>query len=256
MSLSLPPVVIGLLNSAILLLGKGLGEYASKLRRELTPDPLAKDQLLIIRSPADEASGGLNIFQFLSQITIRLFLFGESCYANAEDLTKHPRKLLRVGVFAFVMLFASDGFFLSAPWLWLQILGGVGLFIFDVIFLVVIALAISAGIRKIGFAFLNPAVASLGMVVAMLTWLIIPLLSLLLVLPFGWQAALANILLDVTAESTPPGSWEIHLIEPPTSEEIGVPVPPLMHRVYENPRVHRILCAWIETRGSGATKIT
>jgi hypothetical protein len=67
-------------------------------------------------------------------------------------------------------------------------------------------------------------------------WLAIPLLSILM-LPFGWQAAVANIFLNVTAETTPPGSWEIHLIEPPTSEEIGAPVPPLMHKVYENPRV-------------------
>jgi len=77
---------------------------------------------------------------------------------------------------------------------------------------------------------------------------------MLLVLPFGWQVAFANILLDVTAESTPPGSWEIHLIEPPTSEEIGGPVPPLMHKVYENPRVQTKLGQWIETRGSDAAR--
>jgi hypothetical protein len=93
-----------------------------------------------------------------------------------------------------------------------------------------------------------------GSVLAILIWLMIPVLSMLLVLPFGWQAAFANILLDVTAETTPPGSWEIHLIEPPTSEEIRGPVPPLMHKVYENPRVQRKLGEWIETRDSDAAK--
>src|SRR5262245_25972053 len=99
----------------------------------------------------------------------------------------------------------------------------------------------------------NEFLPFLGVLLAALTWLMIPLLSILM-LAFGWQAAIANILLDVTAETTPPGSWEIHLIEPPTSEELGVPVPPLMHSVYENPRVHRKLSEWIETLAQARQK--
>lgn len=57
---------------------------------------------------------------------------------------------------------------------------------------------------------------------------------------------MANILLDVTAEATPPGSWIVHLIEPPTSKELNKDALPLMHSlVYENPRVLKFVCDWI-----------
>jgi hypothetical protein len=76
-------------------------------------------------------------------------------------------------------------------------------------------------------------------------WPVIVLLSVLL-LPIGREVALANILLDVTAETTPPGSWMVHLMEPPTSEELGKDVLPLMHSVvYENSRVLEFVCDWI-----------
>ena len=96
-----------------------------------------------------------------------------------------------------------------------------------------------------------PAFPTIGAVPAVMTWLMIALLSILM-LPFGWQVAVANILLDVTAETTPPGCWEVQLIEAPASEELEVAAPPLMHKVYENPRVQETLCEWIETRGSVA----
>ena len=87
------------------------------------------------------------------------------------------------------------------------------------------------------------------LLVSALLWPVVGLLSLLLVVPFGWQAAVANIFLDVTAETTPVGFWETHLIEPPTSEELGRPVVPLVHMVYENPQVLRLVAEWIASRG-------
>jgi hypothetical protein len=62
-------------------------------------------------------------------------------------------------------------------------------------------------------------------------WPVILLVSPLLVLPFGRQVAIANILLDVRAAVTPLGSWKVHLINPPTSGQLGRDVVPLMHSV-------------------------
>jgi hypothetical protein len=47
-------------------------------------------------------------------------------------------------------------------------------------------------------------------------------------------------------ESTPVGRWETYLLEPPSSEELGTPVPPLMHGVHQNPRAHELVGRWIE----------
>ena len=75
------------------------------------------------------------------------------------------------------------------------------------------------------------------------------MLSLLMVIPFGWQAAIANFFLDVSVDATPIGSWKVHLINPPTSAQLGTPVPPMMHAVHGNPQAIRILGDWIEQRG-------
>lgn len=270
-------IACGLLISAFVLLQTPVIEHASILRGELSPRPLEKDRLLLIRSPADEASLALAVFQFLSQTTVRLFLFGEAWYVHEERIIenlaqKPPGKLFLIAVFAwagFLAFFFMDVMDVDSPWL---LISAVVSFFIALPFVVVVSAAVnekwthSALYEKWFFrpnprwgprwlSSRNPISWLLGLPLAALIWLIIiPLLSLLLVLPFGWQAAFANILLDVTADTTPPGSWEIHLIEPPTSEEIGGPVPPLMHKVYENPRVQRKLGEWIETRRSDAAK--
>jgi hypothetical protein len=270
----------GLVITAFLLLRTPLTQYASRLRGELSPRPLERDRLLLIRSPADEASLALAVFQFFSQGTVRLLLFGEACYFHVEDLInklaqKPPGELFLITLFSLALPAFPAIDLLQIDWLyWLEIPA------------VIIALILSGALfgkwlhsarfkkRLYRYNLLtaprwpilsrgaiwvishNPFVWLLSVPLAALIWLIIiPLLSLLLVLPFGWQVAFANILLDVTADTTPPGSWEIHLIEPPTSEEVGAPVPPLMHWVYENPRVLRKLGEWIETRSSGRATI-
>jgi len=262
------------LVSVFYLLGKRVKERASKLRRELTPRPLEKHQVLILRSPADEASASLAVFQFLSQLTVRLFHFGESLHLKVEDLGKPPRKLLWIGASAGAVAFgifpllyfvsrvvfgvdlkdlvktAVDLKDLPAPWVLIPTF--VVFTISFVIFISALKTLIPAVPRMIFPRIFRPSSSTFdpltGELLAVLMWLAIPLLSILM-LPFGWQAAVANIFLNVTAETTPPGSWEIHQIEPPTSEEIGAPVPPLMHKVYENPRVQIKLGEWIETLG-------
>ena len=111
-------VLVGsFLMSLILLLIKNAREHARRLRREITSSPTKRDKLLIIRSPADEASGAIAIFQFISQITVRLFLLTQSWYARFEALVnrwaKRKRKVLMVAAaawgsfFAFLVLYAE-----------------------------------------------------------------------------------------------------------------------------------------------------
>jgi hypothetical protein len=87
-------------------------------------------------------------------------------------------------------------------------------------------------------------------IIAELVWYVIILLSLLMVLPFGWQAALANFFLDVTVDSTPVGTWEVHLINPPTGRHLDASAPPMMHAVHGNPEAISLLGDWIENRSA------
>jgi len=244
-------VVVGsLLMSTLLLLVKAARGHAKKLCRELTPLLPKTDHLLIIRSPADEASGALAIFQFISQVTVRLFLFAQSWYARFEGLVNswvnHKWKVLIVGVGAFVLSIAflvgyAEWSTPGAP----SLLGNAALVGWGISFLV-FAVAIYLVLPFIGA---EGVTLPLRLVTSALLWPVIATLSILLVAPFGWQAAVANLFLDVTVDTTPVGSWEIHLVNPPTSEELGVPVPPLMHMAYENPHVLRKLGEWINQRG-------
>jgi hypothetical protein len=88
----------------------------------------------------------------------------------------------------------------------------------------------------------------LRVIAAALLWPMIAVLSALLVIPFGWQAAVANAFLDVTVEATPVGSWTVHLVDVPTSADAGEHAPRLAHRIYDNPEVLKALGAWIQRR--------
>src|SRR5262249_17813012 len=72
---------------------------AAKLRRELTPAPLGEDRLKIIRSPGDEASGAISIFQFISGLTVRLFFGAQRAYdALLDGVTKYKDHRLAFGL--------------------------------------------------------------------------------------------------------------------------------------------------------------
>jgi hypothetical protein len=70
-----------------------------------------------------------------------------------------------------------------------------------------------------------------------------------LLLPFGRQMASASVFLDVTAETTPPGEWTVHLLveeqAPPGCGELQ----PLQHSmVYDNDQAIRTICDWVARR--------
>lgn len=70
----------------------------------------------------------------------------------------------------------------------------------------------------------------------------LPILLGILILPFGPELVVLTLVLNVSAEPTPPGIWSIHQLETDT-------VQGLMHsRVYEDPIALEQLVAWIQKR--------
>jgi hypothetical protein len=220
--------------------------WADRLRQVLTPALPERDRLLIVRSPADEASGVIGFFQFISETTVRLFLMVEGWYQRirhtAVRWASHRTILIVVSVLGWLIVSASVFEYRkltateSLSWgvvaVWLFLLG-----VFTTPLLVALR---RANENDLPFMFL--------LLKSALVWPVIVVLSALLILPFGWQVAVANIFLDVTSDPTPIGSWEMHLVEPATSRELGVSIPHLSHMVYENRHAHELIGDWIASR--------
>lgn len=234
-----------LVVSAGALLMRNWHASAERLRRELATPDLGADKLLIVRSPADEASGALALFQFVSQLSVRLYVRVFALYewfeAAAQRWTRHKGRLLGVAagaasVFVGLVLLAA-----SLSWT-----GGFqsGLHVATVA-AAFASLLVATGAFYLLLGWVSGTTLFIRLMASAVVWPVVGLLSVLL-LPFGWEVAMANILLEVTAETTPPGAWTVHLMEPPTAAELGRDVAPLMHSVvYENPRVLALLCDWI-----------
>jgi len=222
--------------------------FAHKLRKELTPAQVGDpSRFLIIRSPADEASGGLVLSQFLSWITVRIYLWLESLFQRFKAaVTRFAERKWIVTATAATALVALAGFVIAIsgpvdPASWL----GTATKIAIIVSTLFASAAIILLIPKYG---VDGATAILRLLVSLMVWPMILLLSVLL-LPFGWRIALANVLLDVTAETTPVGSsWNVHLVLPESRDHPGDEMHsiPLMHSIiYENPSVLKIVCDWI-----------
>lgn len=220
-------------------------EYAERLRRDLASPAIKRDRILIIRSPADEASGALALFQFISQLSVRMYIRTFMIYERFEvavnGWAKQKGKMLAVAAGAFMAIVGFVFVIASLPWesgyeSWANVAAVVGVFV---------SLLVSLEAFLLVLGWVEVATVFFRLAASAVVWPVIILLSVLL-LPFGREVAMANILLDVTAEATPPGSWIVHLIEPPTSKELNKDALPLMHSlVYENPRVLKFVCDWI-----------
>jgi hypothetical protein len=222
---------------------------AEKLRHELTPAAPGAGQLLILRSPADEAYGALSVFQFISQVSVRLFFLAQSCRASFEALTvrwaSQKRKVVMVGGGALVLCATLLVCFVSLTSDGSRSLLANGVLAGAVISFLAFAGAIFLITPGLGAEGVSLPVA---LITSVLLWPLLAILSALLILPFGWQAAVSNLFLDVFVDTTPVGSWEIHLIDPPASEQLGVPIPSLGHTIYENPYALNKLGEWISQR--------
>ena len=217
--------------------------YSDELLKDLQSPVFDADKTLIIRSPGDEASGGLDFLQLITRMTVGLWVRTMSLYERLEAAAKRAvHRRMKMAGMAAAVAFLYFGFITAMIFLnrMNSPLGYAGI--------IVLAWALlEASFLALGWA--EGAAFPFLVLAAAVMWPITIMLSVLL-LGFGWEVALANILLDVTAETTPTGSWRVHLLDPPTSADLGQDVVPLMHSVvYENPQVFRLVGDWIANAG-------
>ena len=74
------------------------------------------------------------------------------------------------------------------------------------------------------------------------------LILALCMLPIDWRVAVANLLVDVTAETAPPGAWTLRQFVPLASDARGGQAPGLAHSaIYEDERAIGAIVEWIRS---------
>jgi hypothetical protein len=238
-----------LIGSAILAVARRWYGFASKLRLKLELPKIARERLLVIRSPADEASTALLFGQFLWQLSVRIFILFTRLFARVQTVATAAARwrvtmgllgaLTTIGAIAFVVWSSlkRDG---SSEALSAAPSVAVALTVFFALAILALAFFFLSAGKPAGVVIVP------RLLVAALIWPLVLWLALLLWLPFGWQIAVGNILLDVTTETTPLGEWTVHHLDAPSAKELGHNAPGLTHSlVYQNPRAFDLIANWI-----------
>jgi hypothetical protein len=237
-------------------------ENVSERLLELTrPARLNPDRVLLIRATGDEASSALAVLPFLSWIVGWLWLRPAAWVARAiakaapwaDRVAEISGSGWRWGVGALVaaaiplallhtgpqeplvvqrLLLAAGGVSLALGLGWLLLYVSVALYGY-----------LTLGLFLLGAMFLAP----------------LPLLFAVALIPFGLDFSLAGLVLDITAETTPPGTWTVHHIPdenpragdfPPGDAEVPTTgTTSLRHSMsYANPAAAELLSCWIRKR--------
>ena len=214
------------------LLFEWLIRKAKLLAEQMRFPPLRENQLLIIRHSGDEAGAGLNACQLAGSV-IEPVLGGLNKRWQGWEERRKNRLVWPELIVAAVVGWAV------AAWIILRqadpAMSGWGVAI----------LALVAG------GLLGPmcyAVLLVGGMVRLLllgsTFLLLTPVVGILTLFFGPEAFAIGLLMQVTAEATPPGRWLVQLF---TQISGNVESTPLTHSVaYDDPAVHEAIASWMK----------
>lgn len=204
--------------------------------------PANPPPLLIMRAPGDEASALLIFFQFLSLLAVRLFHVISRLHARSEATferwARHKGRLVLVLVAGIVLTPLVAVALLemgTSPGVLVNVLMAMLLPLLVIPFLLLLDWS---GPAAIGIRF----VASMALVPA-------SLILAVCMLPIDWRVGVANLLVDLTVEPAPPGTWTFCEVLPTPSAE----TPDLAHSVlYRDRDALQDLVSWIDSTGPAA----
>jgi hypothetical protein len=232
------------------------------LLKELTPATLDRGRVLIIRAGADEASLGLAVLPIISWAISHLWLLPAQIAATVIDVVTSWAKRA-YGLASRLKYWAAGG-------LALALIGGITSSAMQTgpktVQYLLVAIAAAGGLLALTWLLMmlvGSAAAYLvlfGWIMAAVVFAPFPLLFALALLPFGVEFAAAGLVLELTAETTPPGTWTVHHIESQerkdhqdTSGESLAGIAPaqavLMHsQSYTDPSALQVLARWMKER--------
>jgi hypothetical protein len=211
---------------------------ADNIRARHSHPRLSSNKLLILRSVADEASAALGTAQFvnwlLGSTLSQLYKWDDSHLDAAMGDPEGKARAVSILTGFFVLLFGGETFF--------------GRTVFCVI-----AFGIANFMVEMRHFYAKILLTCATVVIVLPTVLT---MCILLLLPFGLQFALSNILLEVSAEPAPVGDWTVHQL-PASASAYSLILTKggstqagrnsLMHSsVYEDPDAILLITAWID----------
>ena len=240
----MPGIVFGMI---CLWLWKQWGVWTTRLLERLELGvPNKQDQLLIVRMSGDEASAGMSAAQLIATVSTRIFFW----LSNLPDRAKrmHDRIIQKTKwavpfLFGFVILgaaldFAARQLEVISPDIAVfpSLLGIVSLFLLI-------------------FGWKPFYIDILRVLAAAVIWPVVAVLMLVLTPVFGPSIAGANILLDVTAETTPLGAWTVHLFGIGSDDKGSNSGTEMQHSlIYDDEDVHKLIGDWIEESADNAQR--
>jgi hypothetical protein len=185
-------------------------KYGHELLKDFEAPKIDPDKTLIIRSPGDEASSALDFVQLIARLTVRVWVQAMGSYkrfeATAKRWSEQKKELVAVPAIMYVV---------TVLLFWGLVVAHVNshLLVAIVMTSIVVTSVVTVEAFFLFLGLVEHATIIPFALVSVLVWPAIVLLSVLLI-PFGREVAKANILMDVTAETTPVGSWTVHLLNP------------------------------------------
>jgi hypothetical protein len=247
-------VVLALI--AAILAPRAFRRIADRLQRAFVSTSMPADRVLILRTPGDEAYAALATAHLVSWLIGKAWSIPGRALAGAVQTVERWNTALAtrnlIVIPATSLLLVSGGYLMfSEAFTSSTQVQAVGSTMMTTA-LTIFAIRLKGGL----YGFL------LGLLFAGLLTAPVPVLLGLAALPISPELALAAILLEVTAESTPPGSWNVRQLGgAELSGEAhagGAPSAPLryvmMHSLsYEHPLALETIGTWLtglRTRGS------
>lgn len=214
--------------------------FSDTLHKMQLHGTLPKEKVMIIRAPGDEASGLLLFFHFVSRLTVLVY---SMLYLFHRWLVRLAGLLASWRIRLFGVLFAGTGITTLTAIVAIEMSQSTTtiltiVMVIGCICVVIPALLIMGWLEVVAM----PGELLVG---AMFTAVIV-ILSLML-LPFGWHVAVSNILLDVTAEPTPLGKWEVNQLASNGCQDQEMGDLSLQHSiVYDDPEALALICDWMD----------
>lgn len=227
--------------------------FVDKLKQQLTTHPYEKSKLLVIRAPADEASGALTVAVFVGWLITKMWIALSYCIASPTLLfaALHAWQEKRPAQ-SFASLF-SLGFLVFAGWWVYMVVYGHDTTLATLAhnsprwYIVPTALFGSLVVLLLLGMIEITVALSCGIAGGILFLLFTFPLSLTL-LPFSPVLAFAAVPLRITVEGLPPGAYRCVQITPPSSGA-------LMHSTtYNDPEAIREIAEWV--RGAEPKKMS
>jgi hypothetical protein len=230
-------------------------DSTADIESELDLTSIDPDGIFIARSIADEASSFIGMSQVISWFVTRIWLEIERLASGivtevVRNATPFPNYMYRHFPRT---LYGAVRLYLQVVGIYLAVLASAWFLREQVVF---------AAMGRVAWPLLGLAILGLMTADVLFGMLIIThlvlyslapitsfMMTLLCLLPFGRELAIRNILLTVSAESTPKGAWKLELIEP-NAPSAGMEVPLSHSEIYDSETGIAKVTGWIRERSA------